>query len=289
MPQIYRRAAFTDVWLGYGDPDIEAVFDLIKTTFHCFDPDISELRYVEHQHAVIADFPWDHYGKAIAQVAALPYWRRLWILQEIALSREVYLRYGSCILPIEQWYDLLQHGSRRGLGRYILRSFGMMRSALSLRLDSGGEQKRSLVGFLEATAFSQCEDTRDRIYGLLGLLDPALVNGEKFKVDYSEPIIGLLFRTLEFTTRLAHNNWILDSDRTYNFWRLIDHLRRTLGISWDAIRFGIAIRYHIKVPPEALERHSVGIIIHLTSDPELRPLHQAILAKTIRSKREARL
>jgi len=75
MADIYRRAAAVLVWLGPSMDDSDAVMDLI----------INEAKNPNRNPIELLDPRLMHVTK-IRQLFNRPYWSRVWVIQEIALS-----------------------------------------------------------------------------------------------------------------------------------------------------------------------------------------------------------
>jgi hypothetical protein len=132
----------------------------------------------------------------LANVFDLPYWSRLWIVQEVLLADKVVLCFGDEARTTRDW-DILTR-ARQSLERipasWEVESvlgipINLVRESLPFRLDKQREHRDRgwpLENLLIATEKSLCEDPRDKIYGLLGLAKDFRMGD--LDIDYSKPL-----------------------------------------------------------------------------------------------------
>jgi hypothetical protein len=140
-----------------------------------------------------------------------PYWKRLWIIQEIVLASKYYI-----IVSGEKWdpnqlvlfciflrsrLDMRITKIVDLLGDFVLRKsqLGQMRKEISVRRREtpNGELPTSSPGLtwysvLDHTRYAECEVPLDRVYGLMGLLPDHL----HIPTDYNISELELLRRVL---------------------------------------------------------------------------------------------
>ncbi|KAL6914728.1 hypothetical protein FSST1_012488 [Fusarium sambucinum] len=112
-------------------------------------------------------------------ICRLPYWRRLWIVQEVLLAKELVLCFGDNAKTTTSW-DLFTK-TRESLERIpsfwqfspaVDASLKEIRKAFPLQLDklrNDNGQSWSLHNLVDITRNSLCHDPRDKVYGLLGI------------------------------------------------------------------------------------------------------------------------
>ena len=117
-------------------------------------------------------------------VASHTYWLRLWIVQEVTLARNhAKVIHGSHLFQAEvlksmRNLSIVGLESDKRAAREIFEAL-----IPDVDTDIAWTNGRDLGGMLELFALQQCQDPKDRIYGLLGLLDPASP-ASKITVDY---------------------------------------------------------------------------------------------------------
>ena len=188
MGEIYRKARQVDVWLGEEDdetamglsllPKLLAAFREISGDGDDLDDEVPDL-YTRFGLPFIRSAQWT----AFAQLFARPYFRRMWVVQEVALGSSVIVYCGSHSV---NWDDLAKSGlclltdfTDRPIEAH--RVIQMVRAYRKRKIDPNESE---LIDFLFTSYNLQCFDPRDKIYGMLGLvtddLDKTLI-----KPDYS--------------------------------------------------------------------------------------------------------
>ncbi|KAF4958054.1 hypothetical protein FGADI_2684 [Fusarium gaditjirri] len=112
-------------------------------------------------------------------ICRLPYWRRLWIVQEVLLAKELVLCFGDNAKTTTPWDlftrtrdSLEQIPSFWQFSPAVSASIKEIRNAFPLRLDrlrKDNGQSWSLHKLVDITSNSLCRDPRDKVYGLLGI------------------------------------------------------------------------------------------------------------------------
>lgn len=137
----------------------------------------------------------DAIGLAVEQVFAMPWWSRIWIIQEVASAKQAVFMLGSDVLELFTFRHLLF--AMAELGKIPDSKVTAGWSILSTRISLGAFQAQNVLSYwlesetslLEAfelllvTGSSQATDPRDMLYALIGLrVDVEAMVG---KVDYS--------------------------------------------------------------------------------------------------------
>ncbi|KAK4449019.1 heterokaryon incompatibility protein-domain-containing protein [Podospora aff. communis PSN243] len=97
-----------------------------------------------------------------ARIAESGYWKRLWIVQEVCLARELVLVFGGKMWRFEEvaGWDMLER-ARAGVGKEMV-------NVLEARAGRHGEGMR-FENLVERFMEMGCQEDRDRVFGLLGL------------------------------------------------------------------------------------------------------------------------
>ncbi|KAF2123029.1 heterokaryon incompatibility protein-domain-containing protein [Lophiotrema nucula] len=204
MRSIYQSAISTVIWLG-PKGDLPGSDEIIR-------------------HITVKDAPiptrLDFYNH--------PYWKRLWIVQEIMYSRQLIIMCGLHGILWEDFTDYYrsmtarfgQEGGRWSVYRYELWSLVEEKAAYleappenpriptgeRLRLESDErrpfEPTGSLRTVLDTFGDRGCDDPRDKIFGLQSLVTPK----ERIAVDYGlsrEELYSLVMKRHQVDTELA--------------------------------------------------------------------------------------
>ncbi|KAI0871983.1 heterokaryon incompatibility protein-domain-containing protein [Hypoxylon argillaceum] len=106
-----------------------------------------------------------------------PWWQRIWVVQEVAISPKVTVRYGNVSAP---WEMFVQAAEATKLQRHQLRMEAEYAKVLSLfthrildiemlRTEWKGHNATDLLSLLQRFSDRKATDERDKIYALLGL------------------------------------------------------------------------------------------------------------------------
>ncbi|KAL6708887.1 hypothetical protein ACN47E_002294 [Coniothyrium glycines] len=213
MGQVYSRASRVLVWLGV-DCDYEAykAFRAIREGFY-------------HKRGETARRAmW----QACMRILQLPWFSRLWVMQELLLAKCAVMLWGSESVGFEQF-------------RFF---FGINQIPLGLpsqRWLVFEENQHDFLGMLGLTRSLQCSDERDRVYALLGLKFPTTNSLTRailgLEPNYTQPSRDLFFeiarlsvlhnRVVELLTSVCHcsvpdaawPSWIPDWSRYPSFHR----------------------------------------------------------------------
>ena len=175
MSVIYARANRVLVWLGSeADGSGEAIEAI---TLGC---------HATRQHA----------GK-VKLLLERPYWSRLWIVQEVLMSRTVTVICGHQSFGLWQLARMYVPDSDDDLSDdpddYYPVEINDTVDSLIRETSSGVFEKQKLSFILWSFAKLYCEDPRDKVYGLLSLVqDPEVI-----AVDYSKTSTEVFFDTIQ--------------------------------------------------------------------------------------------
>ncbi|EPE30004.1 hypothetical protein GLAREA_01164 [Glarea lozoyensis ATCC 20868] len=223
MRDIYATARKVHVWLGLdstGEDVKEAmrfltlVHEVVKDTNYDFD----EKR--DDREALRRMLPWtlirnmDHY-RHLNYLLKLPWFSRVWIVQEVAVCQDALVYCGSSEIP---WSKLVL--ALRVLYRLEL----LLQMTLYTPEDPTGEKliylghflctcssdkdqmpKPGLFGMLVRHRWALATDPRDKVYGLLGLLDEDSSLG--LKPEYGLDVADIF---LQVATSILKGSYFLD-------------------------------------------------------------------------------
>ncbi|KAK5089537.1 hypothetical protein LTR70_005927 [Exophiala xenobiotica] len=183
MSRIYAHAQTVIAWVGFGDNSMRYL--------------LRDLRRLYERKR-----PWDEYNTSIRKkllrgvetFSSLPYWSRMWIIQELLLAKCITLMYGKSTISWTVFWATVG-GIQRD--QKIVRPDAMTTTpAYQHRLQWLERQFREAQPFaplnelLLRYATSQCLDIRDRVIALLSLAQ----GGSMFKPDYGDSAARLAVR-----------------------------------------------------------------------------------------------
>ncbi|KAH8744932.1 heterokaryon incompatibility protein-domain-containing protein [Hyaloscypha finlandica] len=214
MQEIYLGAHTVTVWLGAGNSETDAALYTIRSFVARYSNPVEDPADVLHSELTLPPRLWfaNVVYPAIVQLMDRPYWRRLWIMQEItacAPCENIYLG-NHCI----SWTDLfvllksymafrdvmeLNDEYTETLGNSVLKNvkqaYVLATSAELYRYLSGlGKLNISLKhsnvsSWLYLGRTAEVTDERDRVYGLLGLL-PEYISS-RVMPNYAKSVEGV--------------------------------------------------------------------------------------------------
>lgn len=177
MKEIYSRARTTVVWLGQEEREDRTA---IQTMRHlCRDP------YVESPLRIPQDLLLDAWPARVAFMRK-PYWNRSWIIQELAVNHNSTLilcgrfkltrrmiRLGA--IYCQEWLKASENQSDQSdpnsdPDAWSMASRVYRRASLTFNPNDGAR----LDLLLNLVRRADATDQKDKVYGILGLLDPAV-------------------------------------------------------------------------------------------------------------------
>jgi hypothetical protein len=193
MDKIYTLAWSIVAWIGPEENDSAKAMALLET-LATYWPDRTKLDALRDQ---LVEQP-NHFAKgswlALKHLSEREYWTRLWIVQELALGASgVILRCGAQSMEWETmgaglktvdtlWNvkDICIMSDRKALDRSDDRRWGSAQGLhhISKELRRTSEMQRDdqapppLTWLLQVANFSKCFEDKDKVYGMLGIMDP---------------------------------------------------------------------------------------------------------------------
>ncbi|KAI4954022.1 hypothetical protein J4E91_001731 [Alternaria rosae] len=156
MRDVYKSAARVLTYLGKWSEDLGDVTEL---------PHYNDRRSDHPSGTAFAD---------VSKILCLPYFSRIWVIQEVLLGNSATLSVGKHTIHWKDFRDLVQNS--------LSGQHKKPASALVEHFDSK-DGEMSLLSWLKATKDSRCGDLRDRVYGLMGLISEE--DRGDLPVDYS--------------------------------------------------------------------------------------------------------
>lgn len=185
MAYIFQKASLVLVWLGevIGNAHVK-LGDFNRSLLKQMKRDYENA--AKHDGSLAqANLRWGIYTRHIQYICQNPYWGRLWIIQEVLMANELRLCLGPELVSWEtflEWVEYKPLETQRGWHFDI-----PFDSLLELFKMGGG----SMVSVIRHSRDFQCQDVRDKVYGLLGLIQ---IPAHRLpKVDYSRTAQELYF------------------------------------------------------------------------------------------------
>lgn len=184
MASIYRSADVVIAWLGEEDAYTEESFALIRALATLCKDCRNQIKPKNMESEafinILGPHAEDRVWNSLRQFWRRNYFKRAWVIQEVALAKKVMVRCGvytldwdnivqvSLFLTVTPWARLLNSGAHEPSDReYSNHSLPLYLDANS-KLDKSGERNSLIYALIRARRF-QCSDARDKVYALLGL------------------------------------------------------------------------------------------------------------------------
>jgi hypothetical protein len=222
MARIYQRGVRTLIWLGEHDHQTSLAFRIIKFLASDAQDDLDapvdstaweEIRRGaegKHLYRLGALGVWsamlrrEQAAQALSSVFERPWFKRVWIIQEVAVSRDASVICGAYTVDwkdIERTYNITVN--RFDNEDYVTR-------LVEQRQHYQQGMSNSLEAIIWATSLSQATDPRDRIYAMLGLVTPqSEANPIHVTADYSTDVGKVFMETTKNFLQVTGNAGIL--------------------------------------------------------------------------------
>jgi hypothetical protein len=225
MSLIYPLSENVIVWIGPESEDSKLALE----SLHYYSQQVEYVithRWGDAPNAQERDWwrdghtlPYDEkIWKSISALLHRPWFERVWVLQEALSCNRVQLQCGQDRIPwlsVRKAFLVLRQRSSALPSDIRARLFPYARGLMAPPLASSEH-------LLLWARNQKCTDPQDRIYGILGLLDPRIV--AKLKVDYSIPIWK------------AYSRLVLAENEVYQKLNMLNHCnittRREGSPSW---------------------------------------------------------
>jgi ankyrin repeat protein len=177
------------------------------------------------------------YESQVQSLFRRPYWDRLWVLQEVLMAQNILVLCGNQSFT---WKRLEAHFiPQKTDTRLWTRPIHIYNVALSLIEEKASFEgsNRRLSYMLETFAGLQCEDIRDKVYGLLSLVR----SSGAIPVDYSKTSADVFFMAIQ---RIVRDESFMEMNSHFNIGQ---HLRdRMMLLDINDIKVFIFIKKELR-------------------------------------------
>ncbi len=183
MRHIYSKASKVLIWLGEEDEEegsTELAFDMMSRFAYLYGQRVFSQMWDQIEGE-------EHKFEAVKRLLQRPYFQRVWIIQEIVLSRDAVVVCGRYSRPWEAVYDACTWLEACGLDFVALHNEHIVAKCMSAWQEMGRKDPQlRLLRCLSQTRYSQATDPRDKVYCLLGIAMEG--EDEYFQPDYSRAL-----------------------------------------------------------------------------------------------------
>ena len=232
MPKIYSQAQSVLIWLGEDMCGVEGVGESITQAQTLLPTEAIDAKILqealdgllkrvamERKHS---QMNWlDHDWQSIIALLSRPWFRRKWIIQEIALARDATVVCGEIVFPWKNLSALALQIAQLGIISLLKPSITAIRSVQNisiLMLFKHYHGTGTLLDAVQATTNFLCGDPKDNIFALLSLAK----DGASIEPDYGLTAEELFKNFTVFCLERGHfnvlslaPNTLLDSGELY--------------------------------------------------------------------------
>ncbi|KAI1137507.1 HET-domain-containing protein [Hypoxylon sp. FL0543] len=200
MKRIFSTASSVIVWLGDAEGSVYASLEMIlKCNWSRGKKNI--FSYPERSL------------RALAALFSRPWWKRIWIIQEVVAAREIVVLLGDTIFP---WVMLVNLCRAIQLAEFLIHPLAPMIRACGYQkftvLDHFRRNRTMpLVRFVHCTQDYQATDSRDKLYALLGMASD--ISPDDIIPDYTKPVQEVFLDLVRFMATKRHSLDIISSGR----------------------------------------------------------------------------
>ncbi|KAF5660855.1 het domain-containing protein [Fusarium heterosporum] len=184
MHHIYFRAQTVVAWLGKRYDTYDATVSKLEQLSHC-RPSSGGVQSQTASKLPQPDMLSTQEGKLAEELHRDSYWNRLGIIEEIGQAQRIQVCFGSAAAVDWDQFTLFiqQHpGVHNGLER------------LAQQRVNKHNGSATLLKLLQTNRNAECQDRKDKIYGLVGLASDA----RNFKIDYNKSLFQIWTDVMEF-------------------------------------------------------------------------------------------
>jgi hypothetical protein len=253
MSEIYSFASEVIVWLG-----------------PAADNSPQAMNILEHNYGVARKIR-NGWKPALDALFQRPYWKRLWVVQEIMLAQSISLRCGeenikwSCLEVFFETPRAL--GTKPGAVHFSYddeENFDIVVANEAEEIvrarDSGERGNAGKLSYV-LTAFSEwhCRNPRDKVYGLLGLVNESL----RVEIDYQKSVEDIL---IDVVRKVIEDEPFMDLDSQIEF---AESLRTSLILLDFEIHQLVQLEFERKLRSkgDVSKLNKKTVDVHSESDP----------------------
>ena len=167
MSSIYQQAAGVITWLGSPNCSNNIAMKAIKEA-------IATIEYLPFQYKDRFTKQFNEEERRELEIfLSHPYWRRVWIIQEIVLASSIWIYTGEAYL---EWAEFVRFCKIAQADRYWIPP-----CIEWLITNAQRRTKFSMFHMIKGLWGNECQEPRDKIYGLQGIV----IERDKMTVDYS--------------------------------------------------------------------------------------------------------
>lgn len=198
MKLIYEYAERVIIWLGPSNDDIDALMDSATEVERQDLQRMGEKIWPDVRQSVLnSDKEYDHVGnfesrrlEGLQQLLRRAWFRRVWIIQEVAVANRAMIRCGWKSVPT-RIFTLLPQLMEQAVDPHVQAVLDVMPGPLRRKGDSWWNRDRHLMSLLRKFRKSESTDPHDFVYALLGISSD-FSDSTVVSPDYQLPLVEMI-------------------------------------------------------------------------------------------------
>lgn len=182
MRTIYSHAELALIWLQLTEREEQCLLEILRR----YDQDCtSDTRHGSRQKQSSLDH------RTFWKLYTNPYWTRVWIVQEVVISRKACVACGESLIPVEKLASLFK-SAWRDFNSHPMGIAASLDPSIWALCRARACGKQPLAAILARFIKYQSSRPVDRLYGMLGLVkdnDDGTSPTDNIQVDYGRPTL----------------------------------------------------------------------------------------------------
>ncbi|MCJ1379676.1 hypothetical protein MMC17_002778 [Xylographa soralifera] len=196
MRLIYQRSMSTFIWLGRWTPDGDLAISLIPRLIHAYQEqkkrgDKRRIFEMNAEALDLYDIPmvFSSAYRALSSLLLNDWFKRMWIIQEVAASPDANISYGSWNIPWTDFACAVMYasdlGAMQGMCWNSTQRLDQVAEIQAARAAVNENKAQTLLGLLLLHRAHVASDPRDKVYALCGLLSDRGPDRLDIEPDYT--------------------------------------------------------------------------------------------------------
>ncbi|KAI1861110.1 hypothetical protein JX265_009729 [Neoarthrinium moseri] len=203
MGKIFSNASCVRIWLGEAEDGVQDAIKIVSNLEMCLNKDQEIVKAILTNKAA---------SNGITGLLQRPYWKRMWVFQEIVLSKRAVVHCGifQASWPCFRALDKVSGDQRLWAQIQVKEPWVLeLRRALFgiAQFCMDRDDGERIDNVLHPTRSLKATDPRDKLYALLGVCK--LPRDFNFAADYSQPLVQVYTNFAESLIRMDHDLSIL--------------------------------------------------------------------------------
>jgi hypothetical protein len=204
MAEIYATASLTLVWLGECNSAISDAIDMLEAARVFNDGTGAPAIDLDH---TIGEFRYIFAWKGVGELLAAPWWRRMWVIQEITLGQRAMILCGTKMLMFQRLAMGADVAFRERSLSHIFpvckngfTNYWRVHTMMRYRMRRQQDEPLLLPELLENNVSSEASNPRDMVFALVGLATDTN-SAPELVIDYNMPVEDVYTNVVKFHIR----------------------------------------------------------------------------------------